>query len=313
MLNRRHIRIKILQTFYAYFQSENKDLLKGEKELLHSMQRIYDLYLYLLQLFIAIKRHANIQIEESKRSRYTKGEDSSISNNFADHRVIIFLESSSTLEKICRDRKISWEGDLENDLAKKLFKSISGSEFYNEILSNDINDFNNQKLLLIKLFKEEICNFSLLHHFFDEKSIYWQDDLDHVASMVIKTIKGINAEGEVNIMNLWKDDEEDFALILFRKAILQKKENDNILENYSKNWESDRLAKMDTFLMNLAMTEVKEFSSIPVKVTLNEYIEISKFYSTPKSNGFINGLLDKIFNDFEKDGILKKTGRGLME
>ena len=114
-------------------------------------------------------------------------------------------------------------------------------------------------------------------------------------------------------MNLWKDDEEDFALILFRKAILQKKENDNILENYSKNWESDRLAKMDNFLMNLAMTEVKEFSSIPIKVTLNEYIEISKFYSTPKSNGFINGLLDKIFNDFKKDGVLKKSGRGLME
>ena len=313
MLNRRHIRIKILQTFYAYYQSNNNDLLKGEKELQHSMQRIYDLYLFLLQLFIALKRHANIQIEESKRSRYTKGEQFSLPINFADHRLISFLESSSTFEKVCRDRKISWEGDLENDLAKKLFKSISHSEFYKEILSTDINDFANQKSLLIKLFKEDICNFSLLQHFFDEKSIYWQDDLDHVASMVIKTIKGINVDGSVNIMNLWKDDEEDFALTLFRKAILQKKENDNILENYSKNWESDRLAKMDTYLMNLAMTEVKEFSSIPVKVTLNEYIEISKFYSTPKSNGFINGLLDKIFNDFKKEGILKKSGRGLME
>ncbi len=313
MLNRRHIRIKILQTFYAYYQSNNNDMLKGEKELLHSMQRIYDLYLFLLQLFIALKRHANIQIEESKRSRYTKGEELSLSRNFADHLLITFLENSSTLEKICRDRKISWEGDLENDLAKKLFKGIDISQIFQEILSTDINDFISQKTLLIKLFKEDICNFSLLHHFFDEKSIYWQDDLDHVASMVIKTIKGVNADGLVNIMNLWKDDEEDFALTLFRKAILQKKVNDDVLEKYSKNWESDRLAKMDTYLMNLAMTEVKEFSSIPVKVTLNEYIEISKFYSTPKSNGFINGLLDKIFYDFKKDGVLKKSGRGLME
>ncbi len=313
MLNRRHIRIKILQTFYAYFQSDNKDMIKGEKELSHSMQRIYDLYLYLLQLFISLKRHANIQKEESKRSRYIQGVDLSHSNSFSDHQLISFLENSAGFVKICRDRKISWEGDLENDLAKKLFRSINCSEVYNEILETDIDDFSKHKILLIRLFKDEICNFSLLQHYFEEKSIYWQDDLDHVASMVIKTLKNINIDGKVNVMKLWKDDEEDFAKTLFRKAILQKQENDIVLEKYSKNWESDRLAKMDTYLMNLAMTEVKEFSSIPIKVTLNEYIEISKFYSTPKSNGFINGLLDKIFYDFKKEGLLKKSGRGLME
>jgi N utilization substance protein B len=120
MLNRRHIRIKILQTFYAYFQSDNQDMAKGEKELLHSMQRIYDLYLYLLQLFIALKRQANIQVEESKRSTFTKKEELGHKNNFAENQIISFLENSSTLEKFCKDRKISWEGDLENDLAKKI-------------------------------------------------------------------------------------------------------------------------------------------------------------------------------------------------
>jgi N utilization substance protein B len=313
MLNRRHIRIKILQTFYAYFQSENEDMAKGEKELLHSMQRIYDLYLYLIQLFIALKRQGNIQLEESKRSTFLNQGNNNLNSTFANHLVISVLENNSSLTKACNDRKVSWEGDLENDLAKKMFKSISESDSFKEILDDDSNDFTIQKTLLVKLFKEEICNFPLLHHFFDEKSIYWQDDLDHVASMVIKTIKSANIEGSLSIMKLWKEDEEDFARNLFRKAIVQKAENDKILEKYSKNWESDRLAKMDTFLMNLAMTEAKEFSSIPVKVTLNEYIEISKFYSTPKSNGFINGILDKIFFDFKKEGKLNKSGRGLIE
>ena len=313
MLNRRHIRIKILQTFYAYFQSENEDLVKGEKELLHSMQRIYDLYLYLIQLFIALKRQSNIHLEESKRSTFLKQGDNNLNNSFSDHKVISVLENSASLMKICKDRKVSWEGDLENDLAKKMFKTISESESFKDILNDNSNDFTNQKALLVRLFKEEICNFPLLHHFFDEKSIYWQDDLDHVASMVIKTIKSVNIDGNLSVMKLWKEDEEDFARNLFRKAIIQKADNDKILEKYSKNWESDRLAKMDTFLMNLAMTEAKEFSSIPVKVTLNEYIEISKFYSTPKSNGFINGILDKIFYDFKKEGKLKKSGRGLIE
>jgi N utilization substance protein B len=151
-----------------------------------------------------------------------------------------------------------------------------------------------------------------LHHFFDEKSIYWQDDLDHVSSMVIKTLKSIDDDLNFKVMPLWKEDEKEFALNLFRQAILNKSSNDGILQNYSKNWESERLAKMDSLLMNLAITEAKEFSSIPLKVTLNEYIEISKYYSTPKSNGFINGILDKIFEDFKKDGKLKKVGRGLI-
>ena len=130
--------------------------------------------------------------------------------------------------------------------------------------------------------------------------------------MIIKTLKSIKENEDLVLMPLWKDDEKDFALNLFSTAITNKNENDKVLQKYSKNWESERLAKMDSLLMNLAVTEAKEFSSIPLKVTLNEYIEISKFYSTPKSNGFINGVLDKIFADLKKDGKLTKVGRGLI-
>jgi len=311
MLNRRHIRIKVLQAFYAFSQSNNDNLVSGEKEFMHSMKKIYDLYIYLLQIYIPLKRIANIKIEEAKRSFLEK--DKHVFNKaFVSNKIIMSLESSNQLNKIAVDLKINWEGVEENELIKKLYKSIYTSASFQDILNSDSIDFDDQKSHLINLFKEEICNFELMHHFFDEKSIYWQDDLDHVSSMVIKTLKSIDDDLNFIVMPLWKEDEKEFALNLFRQAILNKSSNDGILQKYSKNWESERLAKMDSLIMNLAITEAKEFSSIPLKVTLNEYIEISKYYSTPKSNGFINGILDKIFEDFKKDGKLKKVGRGLI-
>jgi N utilization substance protein B len=311
MLNRRHIRIKVLQAFYAFSQSNNDDLVSGEKEFMHSMKKIYDLYIYLIQIYIPLKRLANIKIEEAKRS-FLKKDKHFFSKAFVSNNIIKSLESSSQLNKIAVDLKINWEGVEENELIKKLYKTIYTSPSFQEILNSESSNFDDQKFHLINLYKEEICNFELMHHFFEEKSIYWQDDLDHVSSMVIKTLKSIDADLSFKVMSLWKDDEKEFALNLFRQAILNKSSNDGILQKYSKNWESERLAKMDSLLMNLAITEAKEFSSIPLKVTLNEYIEISKFYSTPKSNGFINGILDKIFEDFKKDGKLKKLGRGLI-
>ncbi len=311
MLNRRHIRIKVLQAFYAFSQSNNDNLVSGEKEFMHSMKKIYDLYIYLLQIYIPLKRIANIKIEEAKRS-FLKKDKHVFNKAFVSNKIIKSLESSNQLNKIAADLKINWEGVEENELIKKLYKSIYTSASFQDILNSDSIDFDDQKSHLINLFKEEICNFELMHHFFDEKSIYWQDDLDHVSSMVIKTLKSIDDDLNFKVMPLWKEDEKEFALNLFRQAILNKSSNDGILQKYSKNWESERLAKMDSLIMNLAITEAKEFSSIPLKVTLNEYIEISKYYSTPKSNGFINGILDKIFEDFKKDGKLKKVGRGLI-
>lgn len=311
MLNRRHIRIKVLQAFYAFSQSNSHDLENGLNEFIHSMKKTFDLYTYLIQIFIPLKRHAHIKIEESKRS-YTKQQSSDLSSSFIENKVIKKLESSKDLATLINNSKVNWVGDVENDLIKKMFREICNSETFKEILMSENDSFEIHKNQLIKLFKEEICNYDLLHHFFDEKSIYWQDDLDHVSSMIIKTIKSFNEDQDIVLMSLWKDDEKEFAMNLISKAISNKSHNDEVLQSYSKNWESERLAKMDSLLMNLAITEAKEFSSIPLKVTLNEYIEISKFYSTPKSNGFINGILDKIFIDLKKQGQIKKMGRGLI-
>ena len=313
MLNRRHLRIKILQAFYAYYQSDNQSYPAGEKELYHSINKMYDMYLYLLLIFSELKRQASIKIEETKRSKFLENNTDLLNLNFVNNKLILALEESTQLKSIAKDSKISWIGDVEQDLIKKIYKSILESEIFKEILTDNNQDFKSNKLQLCNLFKNEVCNHDLLHHFFEEKSIYWHDDLDHIASMVIKTFKSIEFEKDDFVLSLWKDDEQDYTIELFRKAILQKEENDKLLEKYTKNWESDRLAKMDLLLMNLAITEAKEFSSIPLKVTLNEYIEISKFYSTPKSNGFINGVLDKLFADLKKEGSIVKVGRGLIE
>ena len=312
MLNRRHIRIKVLQAFYAFFQSNNEDVLKGEKELFHSIEKIYDLYVFILMLFPSLKRQALIQIEEAKRSEYLRQDIHILKTGFIDNQLVDLIEQSKVLQKISKDRKINWEGDVENDLTKKIFKEVYQTDYYKNLLQSESTSFNDDKDALVQLYKKQICNLEKLHHFFDEKSIYWQDDLDHVSSMILKTLKSITENQELEILPLWKEDEYEFTQNLFRKAVLQKEENDALLQTYSKNWEKERLATMDSLLMNLAMTEALEFSSIPIKVTLNEYIEISKFYSTPKSNSFINGILDRIFEDYKKDGKLVKRGRGLI-
>lgn len=312
MLNRRHIRIKVLQAFYAFFQSNNEDVLKGEKELFHSIEKIYDLYVFILMLFPSLKRQALIQIEEAKRSEYLRQDIHILKTGFIDNQLVDLIEQSKVLQKISKDRKINWEGDVENDLTKKIFKEVYQTDNYKNLIQSESTSFNDDKDALVQLYKKEICNLEKLHHFFDEKSIYWQDDLDHVSSMILKTLKSITVDQELEILPLWKEDEYEFTQNLFRKAVLQKEENDAVLQTYSKNWEKERLATMDSLLMNLAMTEALEFSSIPIKVTLNEYIEISKFYSTPKSNSFINGILDRIFEDYKKDGKLVKRGRGLI-
>lgn len=312
MLNRRHIRIKVLQAFYAFFQSNNEDVLKGEKELFHSIEKIYDLYIFILMLFPSLKRQALIQIEEAKRSAFLRQDIHILKTGFVDNQLIELIEHSEVLQKISKDRKINWEGDVENDLIKKIYKEVYQTDYFKNLLQNETTSFVDDKDSLVQLYKKEICNLEKLHHFFDEKSIYWQDDLDHVSSMILKTLKSISKDQELEILPLWKEDEYEFTQNLFRKAVLQKEENDAVLQNYSKNWEKERLATMDSLLMNLAITEALEFSSIPIKVTLNEYIEISKFYSTPKSNSFINGILDRIFEDYKKDGKLVKRGRGLI-
>lgn len=315
MLNRRHLRIKVLQALYAFSLSKNENSVAGEKELLHSVSKMYDMYIYFLLIFDDLSNFANLRIEEAKRKRIPTKENLNPNMRFVDNKLIAQLNVNGSLKKASEKASANWIGDVEQDMLKKMFIYLSETDIFLDYMQKESSDYKTDKNFIIQLFKKEICNFELLHNFFEDKSIYWQDDMDHICSMVLKTLKSFEEDTDEfhSISDLYKDDEKDYIIQLFHKSIKLESENLKMINSYTKNWDSDRLAKMDILLMNLAITEAKEFSSIPLKVTLNEYIEISKFYSTPKSNGFINGVLDKVFIELKSDGAIKKVGRGLME
>ena len=314
MLNRRQIRIKILQSLYAFFQSDNKSQHSGNKELMLSISKMYEMYIFYLTLLVELVRHAELKSEEIKNRQISNSQDAIVHQNFINNSFIKKLSTNDSLNKAAGNLSVNWVGDVKQDIVKKLYNYLIKSENFIDFSNENNVDFATHKKSCITLFKKEICNFELIHHFFEENSIYWIDDVDHVCSMVIKTLKSFN-ENEENqeiLLPLWKEDEEQFAKELFQLTLSNKDKYDLLLASYTKNWDKDRLAKMDMILMNMAINEASEFASIPVKVTLNEYIEISKFYSTPKSNGFINGILDNVFADLKKKGEINKTGRGLI-
>lgn len=314
MLNRRHLRIKVLQSLYAFFQSEEENFGKVEKELLTSIDRIYDLYLYLMLSFSELKVIAEHRLEENKKKIMPTDEDLNPNRKFIDNKIIAILESMKDLRKFSELKKVNWVGDEHHEMFRKMFMHIRESEVFDGHMNNGIEGFEEDKNFAIELFKTEIANFPLLYNFFEEKDIHWLDDIDLACSMVIKTIKGFEEGVENHVMSLFKDEEDEleFVKTLLRKTVSLDKENEAMIDDLTQNWELDRIAKMDVILMKMAITEFQVFSSIPTKVTLNEYIEISKFYSTPKSNGFINGILDKVIARLTVEGKIKKVGRGLI-
>ncbi len=316
MLNRRHLRIKVLQSLYAYFQSKDEDFGKAERELMVSIDRIYDLYVYLLLSFSELKSIGENRMAEGGKKNFPTEEDLKPNPKFVNNRLIAALESSVELRTQSEERKVNWLGVEEQEMFKKMFKAMRESETYFEFMNNEQDSYEEDRSFLVALFKSEIANFPLLYNYFEEKSIHWLDDIDLACTMVLKTIKSFNESDDIcSILPLYKDeeDEKQFVKLLLRKSIMMAKENETIIDELTQNWELDRIAKMDVFLMGMAITELQEFSNIPTKVTLNEYIEISKFYSTPKSNGFINGVLDKAISRLEKEGKINKVGRGLKK
>lgn len=315
MLNRRHLRIKVLQVLYAYFQSKEDSYKNADTQLTTSVERIYDLYIYLLLSFAELKAIAEFRIEENKKKMRPTEEDLNPNLKFVENAVIKALEESPELRRISEERKVNWMGDEHREMFRKIFMQMRDDETYFEFMNNGESGFEEDKAFAIAIFKSEIANSPLVYNFFEEKSIHWLDDIDLACTAVIKTIKNME-EGEfLPVFPLYKDqdDEKEFIQTLLRKTVAMDKENEALIDELTKNWELDRIAKMDVLLMKMAITELQTFNSIPTKVTLNEYIEISKFYSTPKSNAFINGVLDKAIARLEKEGKIKKIGRGLMK
>ena len=315
MLNRRHLRIKVLQMLYSYFNDEDStDIQLTEKNLLNSIERIYDLYIYLLLSFPVVREVAlNKQDERKKKLRPTK-EDLYPNLKFVDNKIISLIIDSVDLNQLSEKRKINWDNDEKREIYRKIFIEIEKSEVYFEHMNNDEKGFEADRNFLIQLFKAEIANSPLIYDFFEDEDIHWMDDIDLACSMVIKTIKNTK-EDTFDIMPLYKanDDEKAFICSLLKETIKKDIENELMIENLVENWEFERIAKMDVLLLKMAITELQCFETIPTKVSINEYIEISKYYSTPKSNVFINGILDKSVNLLSKENKINKSGRGLIQ
>jgi N utilization substance protein B len=314
MLNRRHLRIKVLQALYAYFQSNDENYRHTENELMQSVERIYDLYISYILTFPELKGLAEHRMDESKKKMRPTEEDLNPNLKFVDNKLIALIEENKELRRISEERKVNWVGDEHQEMLRKILLTIRESEVYIQHMNDEARDFESDKMFVLDLFKAEIANSEIFYNYLEEKSIHWMDDIDLTCSMVLKTLKQAVEGEKLEILPLYKpnDDEQEFIRELLRKTISLNSENEKLIDDLTQNWELDRIAKMDIILMKMAITELQIFNNIPTKVTLNEYIEISKFYSTPKSNGFINGILDKAIDRLTADKKIKKIGRGLV-
>lgn len=311
MLNRRYLRIKTMQALYSYFQQDRPDIGLHEKELFKSLDKIYDLYIYVLVLLNDMHHTAHLVLEENKNKRLPSKEDLDPNLKFIQNAILVSLSESGELRRELTNRKISWQNDF--DLVRKLFLELRNSDLYKNYMANESRSVKEDKQFLTSVVTEFLYEHDLLNHLFEEKNIHWADDTYGAFSMVAKTIESFTTE--FKLLPLFKDAEDDkqFISTLFRKTIAGDKEYESLIDAKTKNWELDRIAAMDILLMKMAIAEFLNVSNVPVKVSLNEYIDISKEYSTPNSRTFINGVLDKIIADLKRDNKIQKTGRGLME
>lgn len=310
MLNRRHLRVKVLQSLYAFFQSGNTSLDSGEKELLFSISKIYDLYLYQLTLILDIGRQARKIIEDNKNKKIPSAEDLKPNTRFIENKCLKGIGNSPELEKKLKERKISWAPAPE--ISRKIFLHFKESRHYDDYMTSPETNWEQDRDIILKLLKSYICESELLHHFYEENSIYWLDDWELVNKMIIKSIKAMKngEEGDFQPMSLYKDiDDKRFAKELFKKTILHDKEFAPMIAAKTQNWDIERIALMDIIIMKMALAEIILFPEIPVKVSLNEYIELSKMYSTPKSKIFVNGVLDKLVEELAAEKKIQKLNK----
>lgn len=313
MLSRRHIRIKVLHALYEYFQNSGMDINRGLRKLHDNIEGIYDLYLYELKALTDILRIAEDEIERRKSKRLPTQEDLNPSLNFAENRFLNWLRENEDFRKKVEDNKIRW-GE-EREVLRRIYKSFAETEEYEAYLQNPKPSLAEDKQIVKFLYGAFIVNNEHIHHLYEEKDLHWADDLDAAQMIVAKTIKRFDNKTMENesLPRLIKDaDDLEFADILYTKTITKGADYEKMIHDKAQHWEMERIALIDIILMKLAIAELIHFKEIPVKVTLNEYIELSKEYSTPKSGNFINGILDKLKAELIDKGDIRKIGRGLL-
>jgi N utilization substance protein B len=307
MINRVLIRLKIIQVVYAYYKNSGKSIKAAEDEVFFSLSKAYDLYKFLLLLIVALTRYASDRIAFNMRKVRPTEEDLNPNLKFVNNRLAAQLEANTDLIKFSEKSKLDWIN--YSDFLRRLLDSIVESDIYKEYMASETSSYEEDRELWRKLYKNFIFNNEELDILLEELSLYWNDDKAIVDTFVLKTIKRFNEEGGMNqqLLPEYKDDEDmEYAHRLFKATIQNAEEYRKMMSESSKNWDMSRLAFMDVIIMQTALAEVMTFPQIPLNVTLNEYVEIAKYYSTPKSSSFINGLLDTIIKKLKKEEKINK-------
>ena len=308
MINRELIRLKVIQVIYAYYQNEGKNVEAAEKELFFSLSKAHDLYNYLLLLMVEVTRFADRRIDNRRHKLRPTYEDLNPNTRFIDNAFMAQLAANEQLAEYSENQKRSWED--ESEFVKRLFKRIEDSGIYQEYMAKDSLTYEDDRELWRKLYRTFIAQNDEIDELLEEQSLYWNDDKAIVDTFVLKTIKHFEPEkgAEQELLPEYKsDDDKEFARKLLHNAINNAEAYRNLMEQNAKNWNMDRLAFMDILIMQVALAEILSFPSIPVSVSLNEYVEIAKMYSTPKSGSFVNGMLDTIVNQLKKENKLRKA------
>ncbi|WP_040471017.1 MULTISPECIES: transcription antitermination factor NusB [unclassified Flavobacterium] len=313
MLNRRHIRVKVMQSIYAMHQHQSDNLDKEEKFLFQSIENTQNLYLLLLSVLIEIKKKETEYIDLASKKHLATQEERQPNLKFINNQVLVLLSESEALETALDDNKINnWK--LNDDIILALIDSVKESELYQNYMEKSTTSFEEDKFFIIDLYTEVIAPSDRLYDYLEDYKLTWVDDLPGINTLIVKQIKQLKSEKDTLIVpKVYKDeDDKDFVKNLFRRTVLNEVELSKEYIDKTPNWDVERIAEIDTIILKMAICELLKFPSIPTKVTINEYLEIAKEYSTPKSSIFINGILDNLVKEFNRDGKLNKAGRGLL-
>ena len=307
MINREIIRIKIVQLTYAYYQNGSKNIESAEKELFFSLSKAYDLYHHLLGLIVAVTKESRRRLEVLQAKAKREG-TADPSQKFSYNRFALQLENNKQLCDFMETQKHTWADEPE--FIGHLFEQIEQSQIYKEYMESEEDDYALDRELWRKLYRTLIQENEDIDSIIEEQSLYWNDDKEIVDTFVLKTIKRFeekNSASQELLPEYDSEEEKDYARKLFRAAILNADEYQRFMSETSRNWDFSRLAYMDVIIMQIAIAEMINFPSIPISVTINEFVELSKFYSTPRSAGYINGMLDAIAHHLVKTGKLLKS------
>ncbi|MBO7265355.1 MAG: transcription antitermination protein NusB [Alistipes sp.] len=311
MLSRRLLRIKVAKNLYAHLKSDSTNLKASEKNLIASIDKAYDLYFQMLSLIVEVARYAESRQELAKQKKLPTYEDLNPNRRFVDNAVIALIDNSESVNDEIATRKISWANNY--DIVKDIYNRMVEADFYKKYMSAPISTFTDDRKF-VEAFFTSLDEDEALADVVDDMSLLWNDDLSFALYMAIRTVSTLKqSHTEIKVLPQYKsEDDLEFARTLFIKSLVQFEDNQEIVDRYTKNWDVERIAFMDSLIISIAISELVSFDSIPVKVTMDEWIDIAKYYSSPTSATFVNGVLDKIVSELTASGRITKSGRGLL-